>query len=55
MNHMVTEVKNTCKFEKIINDLLEFCEDENCAPKKILMRVIAKFMLLSQILTTLIN
>ena len=55
MNHLVTEVKNTCKFEKIVKDLMEFCEDDNCAPKKILMRVIAKFMHLSQILTTLIN
>ena len=58
MNRMLTEVKNTCKFEKIITDLIEYCDVDdtnNCSPKQILMRVIAKFMNLSQILTTMIN
>ena len=55
MNNMLGEIKQSCKIEQIMNDLKEFCKDSNCGPKKILMRGISKYMLISQIMTMLIK
>ena len=38
------EVKESCKFERIYNDILEFCTQyDSCQPRRVLMRTLGNF------------
>ena len=50
------EVKDSCKFERIYNDLLDFCTQyDSCQPRRVLMRTLGNFQQLGGILTSLIT
>ena len=50
------EVKDSCKFERIYNDLLDYCTQyDSCQPRRVLMRTLGNFQKLGGILTSLIT